>query len=138
MPDARDLCNKAVELAESGQYDEALDLVNKIIKLDGNNANVWYNHGIILFKMCRYRDALNSFAQAADIDPNFSEAWYNKGTSLMEFGKYIEAIRAFDKVLKINPHDGRAREQRNLAQNKIMGSVSFSPESAGRQTKLSK
>jgi len=29
MPDARDLSNRAVELAESGQYDKALDLVNK-------------------------------------------------------------------------------------------------------------
>ena len=138
MPDAHDLCNKAVELAEQGRYDEALDLVNKEIKLDSNNANVWYNHGIILFKMCRYRDALNSFAQAADIDPNFSEAWYNKGTSLMELGKYLEAIRAFDKVLKINLHDGRAREQQSLAQKKIMESVSFSQVSVGRQTKLSK
>ena len=44
MPDASDLCNKAVELAESCQYEETLDLVNKGIKLDGNNANSWYNH----------------------------------------------------------------------------------------------
>ncbi|MDO8872172.1 MAG: ATP-binding protein [Methanoregula sp.] len=56
MPDARDLSNTAVELAESGQYDEALALVNKGIKLDSNNANSWYNKGIILFKMCRYQD----------------------------------------------------------------------------------
>lgn len=33
MPDARDLSNRAVELAEAGQYEEALDLVNKGIKL---------------------------------------------------------------------------------------------------------
>ena len=56
----------------------------------------------------------------------------------MELGKYLEAIRVFDKVLKINPYDGRAREQQSLAQKKIRESVSFSPESAGRQTKLSK
>jgi len=79
MPDAHNLCNKAVELAESGQYDEELDLVNKGIKLDGKNANAWYNKGIIFFKMGRYQDALNSFRQAADIDPEFTEAWNNKG-----------------------------------------------------------
>jgi len=136
MPDARDLSNRVVELAESGQYDEALALVNKGIKLDGNNANVWYNKGIILFKMCRYQDALNSFAQAADIDPEFTEAWYNKGMALMCSGKYLEAIRVFDKVLKIHPYDVRARDQVDQAQKKIMESGSFSPLPSKDQTKL--
>ena len=138
MPDARDLSNRAVELAESGQYDEALALVNKGIKLDSNNANSWYNKGIIHFKMCRYQDAINSFSQAADIDPEFTEAWYNKGMALMCSGKYLEAIRAFNKVLKIHPHDDRAREQLDLAQRKIMESGgSFSQSSPEKdQTKL--
>ena len=139
MPDARDLSNRAVELAESGQYDEALALVNKGIKLDANNANAWYNKGIIHFKMGRYQDAINSFSQAADIDPEFTEAWYNKGMALMCSGKYLEAIRAFNKLLKIHPHDERAREQLDLAQRKIMESGSFSPSSPENdQTKLIK
>ncbi|GAB6285251.1 MAG: hypothetical protein STSR0009_14520 [Methanoregula sp.] len=40
----------AHELAESGQYAKALELVNKDIKTDANNANAWYNKGILLFK----------------------------------------------------------------------------------------
>jgi len=138
MPGARDLSNRAVELAESGQYDEALDLISRGIKLDANNANTWYNKGIILFKMCRYQDALNSFAQATDIDPEFTEAWYNKGMALMNLGRNLSAIRAFDKVLKINSHDKRAREQRDLAQKKIVESISFFPQSNEKQTKLIK
>jgi len=39
MPDARDLSSKAVERAEQGRFDEVLDLVNKLVKLDANNAN---------------------------------------------------------------------------------------------------
>ena len=138
MPDARDLSNRAVELAESVQYDKALDLVNKGIKIDANNANMWYNKGIILFKMGRYQDALNSFAQAADIDPEFTEAWYNKGMALMELGKNLDAIRAFDKLLKIHPHDEQAREQLDQAQKKIMESGSFSSSSPEKQMKLFK
>ncbi|MDO9033815.1 MAG: tetratricopeptide repeat protein [Methanoregula sp.] len=66
MPNARELSHRVVELAESGQFDKALDLVNKGIKVDGNNANVWYNKGIILFKMCRYQDALNALVVSQD------------------------------------------------------------------------
>jgi tetratricopeptide (TPR) repeat protein len=138
MPKARDVSNKAVKLAEKGRYDEALVLVNKAIKLDGDNADVWYNSGTILFKMCRYRDALNSFAQVTDIDPGFTEAWYNKGMALVSLGKHLEAIHAFDKVLKIDPRDRRAREQLNRAQKNVMSSSSFSPRFKEGQTKLSK
>jgi len=136
MPDVRDFSTRAGERDESGLYDEALDLVNRGLKTDSNNADAWYHRGVILFKMCRYQDALNSFAQATDIDPDFTEAWYCKGMALMHHGKYIEATRAFDKVLKIDPHDEQAREQRDLAQKKIMESCSISPQSAERQTKL--
>jgi tetratricopeptide (TPR) repeat protein len=138
MPDARDLSNRAVELAESGQYDKALDLMNMGIKKDANNANAWYNKGIIFFKMYRYQEALNSFAQATDIDPEFTEAWYYKGMVLMNLQKYLDAIRAFEKLLKLDPHNKRARNQLELAQKKIVESISFFPQSMEKQTKLIK
>jgi len=138
MSDVRGLSDKAHELAESGQYEEALDLVQREIKTDANNANAWYNQGVILFKMCRYQDARNSFAQAADIDPEFAEAWYNKGIALVHLGKYPEAIRVFDKVLTITPGNNEARHQRDLALEKIMESVKGSPQSPKNQTKLFK
>ncbi|MDD3136592.1 MAG: tetratricopeptide repeat protein [Methanoregula sp.] len=78
MPDVRELSDQALELAGSGQYEKAPELVHTAIKLDANNPNLWYHPGIILSKMGRYLDARNSFAQAADIDPGFAEAWYNK------------------------------------------------------------
>ncbi len=140
MPDTRDLSNEALELAGSGQTEKALELINKEIKTDANNPNAWYNKGQILSKMGRFQDARNAFAQAADIDPAFAEAWYNKGIALMNLSKYLEAIRAFDKAIALNPDDSEARQQRVLAQEKIMGSVKSSPSpfSSGKQTKLFK
>ena len=136
MPEARELSDKALGLAESGHYEEALDLISKGINIDANNANAWYNKGIILFRMCRYQDALNSFSQAADIDPEFTEAWVNKGVALMELGKNLAAIRAFDKAIAIDPGDSQARHYRDLAQKKIIESSSFSPPPSKDQTKL--
>jgi len=138
MPDAHELSDKALGLAESGHYEEALVLISKGINIDANNANLWYNKGIILFKMCRYQDALNSFSQAADIDPGFTEAWVNKGVVLMELGKNLAAIRAFDKAIAIDSGDSQARHYRDLAQKKIIESSSFSPSPSKDQTKLFK
>lgn len=138
MPDSRELSDKALGLAESGHYEEALDLISKGINIDANNANLWYNKGIILFKMCRYQDSLNSFSQAGDIDPEFTEAWVNKGVALLELGKNLAAIRAFDKAIAIDPGDSQARHYRDLAQKKIIEFSSFSPQSTEKQTKLIK
>ena len=49
MYNVRGLSDKAHELAEAGQYEKALELVNREIKTDANNANAWYNKGILLF-----------------------------------------------------------------------------------------
>jgi Flp pilus assembly protein TadD len=61
MPDVRELSDQALELAGSGQYEKAPELVHTAIKLDANNPNLWYHPGIILSKMGRYLDARNSF-----------------------------------------------------------------------------
>ncbi|MDD5025020.1 MAG: tetratricopeptide repeat protein [Methanoregula sp.] len=136
MPDVQGLSAKALELAEAGHYEQALDLVSREIKTDANNANAWYNKGIILFKMGRFQDARNSFAQATDIDPAFAEAWYNKGIALMNLEKYFEAIRAFDKAIAVNSNDPDARHQRDLAQKKIMESCGGKNPVGTNQTRL--
>ncbi len=140
MPDARELCDSAIELAEQGNYDEAILVMNSAIRMDSNNPNTWYNKGIILYKQRKYLDAVNSFGQAADIDPGFTEAWYNKGLALAALGKYLEAIHAFDKILSINRKDNLTLFQRNLVLEKMSASHALpgnTPDQA-HQTKLFK
>ena len=59
MPNVRGLSELAHELAEAGNTTRHSKLVSKEIKTDANNANAWYNKGILLFKMCQYLDARN-------------------------------------------------------------------------------
>ena len=74
MPDARDLSNRAVELAESGQNDEALALVNKAIKLYANNANSWYNKGMALMCSGKNLEAIRAFNKLLKIHPHDERA----------------------------------------------------------------
>jgi tetratricopeptide (TPR) repeat protein len=138
MPEARTFFNDAIELAEQGRYEEALDLVNKEIKIDSNNANAWYNRGIILYKDGKYQDALNSFGQAADIDPAFTDALYNKGITLMKIGKYNQAIRTFDAALKQNPGDLRVRTAGKQALAALLVKITPASPATDIQTRLVK
>ena len=71
MPDIRILCDRAIERAGQGRFDEAILVMNSVIRTDANNPNIWYNKGLILHKQEKYPDAVNCFAQAADINPGF-------------------------------------------------------------------
>jgi len=138
MPNARELCDDAIESAERGDYPEAIRQMNAAIRMDSNNPSLWYNKGIILYKQGNFPDAVNSFGQAADIDPGFAEAWYNKGLALAAVGKYHGAIHAFDKALAINRNDKQALFHRNIALEKLSASGISPPDhpDRSRQSKL--
>jgi tetratricopeptide (TPR) repeat protein len=119
MPDTRDLFSEATERAELGRLDEALTLFQALLKTNSNNATIWNNLGIILFRQGKYRDAVNAFGQATDTDPEFTNAWYNKSLALIHLGKETEALRALDKAIKLNPRDAEAQSQRALIVRKM-------------------
>ena len=131
MPDAFDLFNKATELAEQDQLDEALTIFQALLKSDSNNASIWNNIGIIQFRQEKYLDAVNAFGQAVDIDPHFTNALFNKSLALVNLGKDIEALKALDNVLKISPYDTEAQSQRALITRK-MAQVSDTQKSDSR------
>ena len=119
MPDSQDLFTQATELVELGRLDEALAIFQALLKTDSNNATVWNNLGIILFRQGKYREAVNAFGQVTEINPQFANAWFNKSLALVHLGKDTEALRALDKVLKLNPRDKETQSQRALIVRKM-------------------
>ena len=137
MPDAPDLFNEATELAELGRLDEALVIFQALLKTDSNNATIWNNVGIILFRQGKYRDAVNAFGQATDTDPVFTNAWFNKSLSFVHLGKETEALRALDKAITLNPRDKEAQSQRALIVRKMaQGSDSGKTDPQSAQSHL--
>ena len=116
MPDSQDLFIQATELVELGQLEDVPALFQTLLNTDSNNATLWNNTGIILFRQGKYREALNAFGQASDTDPEFKNAWFNKSLALVHLGKYSEALRALDKVLKLNTRDKEVQSQREYSE----------------------
>jgi len=138
MPDTRELCTSAIELAGQGNFDEAIRLMNSAIRIDANNANIWYNKGLILYKQGKYVDAANCFAQAADIDPGFIDALYNKGITLMKLEKYNQAIRVFDAIIKQEPKNRQARTAWKQANEALLTKIAPVSPASEIQTRLVK
>jgi tetratricopeptide (TPR) repeat protein len=67
MPDARELRNTAFEFTKQGKYDEAIQLIDSVIKIDSNSAIAWPNRGIILHRRGKYLKRACSFFSDATI-----------------------------------------------------------------------
>ncbi len=52
-----------------------------------DNADIWFNRGIVLSKMGRYAEAIRSYDRALAIDPDDTDIWRNRGDTLVHGGE---------------------------------------------------
>lgn len=91
------------QFLKQGQYLEALDMINKALILNPNDAIAWNNKGSALDSLGQYLEAIRAFDRTIELDPNYATGWNNKGWALYNLGQYQESIRALDKALLLNP-----------------------------------
>lgn len=99
--------NKARALNNSGQHQEALDLINEVLARKPDEAKYWNQKSIVLFRLERYNEALAAAGKALDLEGNYLDAWINKGIVLAHLGHEQEATDAFNFVLQ---HDSSQPE----------------------------
>jgi predicted O-linked N-acetylglucosamine transferase (SPINDLY family) len=89
--------------SQLGKHENAVDLIDKALKIKPTFAEALVNRGNALQELKRYEDALDSFDRAITIKPQFPVAWSNRGNALKELGRYEEALASFDKALATTP-----------------------------------
>ncbi|MBI4667074.1 MAG: tetratricopeptide repeat protein [Nitrospinae bacterium] len=62
-----------IALRKKGQFDEALKVYQRAIKLEPENEVLYFNVGRLLMEQAFYRDAAEYFRKALDLDPEFAE-----------------------------------------------------------------
>ena len=72
------------------------------------DAEAWYNKGIILDDLDRLQEAIDCYDRALEINPRLAKAWNNKGIALYDLGKHQETLSCYDMALEINPRYAEA------------------------------
>jgi Flp pilus assembly protein TadD len=90
-------------MAALGKLYEASIAYRQSLRLDPDQADLWYNLGNVLHKGGAYEDAAAAFREALTRIPNNADAWNNLGNSLYSLGRTDEAIDAFNKALALQP-----------------------------------
>jgi tetratricopeptide (TPR) repeat protein len=79
---------KALELHEKGQLQEAIKLYKKAAALDPRWPLPLYNLGLLFKNICRWKESLKYNHLATTVDPKHEAAWWNLGIAATALGRW--------------------------------------------------
>ena len=92
-----------IDLYNQGQFQEALNQANKLLRLFSNSVSLHNICGVTNRMLGRYNAAVDNYKQALRINPGNADICYNMGISLKQTGDLDLALDAFKQALNINP-----------------------------------
>jgi tetratricopeptide (TPR) repeat protein len=110
---------RAIAYFERGDYEKALEDLDKFLELNPDHASAWDNRGVTLERLGRYEEALGSYDKAIELNPTHANAWYNRGVTLESLGRHEEALSSYDKAIELNPTDASAWNNRGVTLERL-------------------
>ncbi len=98
----------------ANEYEKALDVYEKVVKLNPDWNGGWYIRGRLMLFLERYQEAIASFDKAIEIDPDDHESLLIRGFLLLILRRHSEALDSFRKVLEVKPDDYKESYVREL------------------------
>ena len=100
---------------QEGDYEGALDVLRRVVRLSGNRAVAYFNMGVALRELGRSDEEIAAYDQALVLHPGFFEALFNRGTALHAMGRHGDALASFDEAIAIRPECAEAFNNRGNA-----------------------
>jgi Flp pilus assembly protein TadD/SAM-dependent methyltransferase len=146
MDDKAAMIRQASELFQCGRREDAVSVLDRLIRLDPASAEVHSALGVLLQQLGRSEEALASLQRAVALKPRYPQAWSNLGCVLRTIGRLDEAAEAFGKAVAQAPRLAEAwqnlgnletqRGRHGEAAACFRRAVAFAPESAAAWANL--
>ena len=104
IQDQNTIFNKALELQQKGDIQEAINLYNLSIKNGYKDERVLLNLAGIYHMNKKYNEAIQLYDQLIDQNPNSPKALSNLGLLCKEIGEYEVSENFFRQSLNLNPN----------------------------------
>ncbi len=95
----------ALDFFEQGQYDKALQQIDKAIKNSPNNPDFYSTKGVFLHRMNDIVHAIDAYQSAIKVAPDHTFSHYNLGLIYMKLNKVVQAIQEWEAVIHVKPRD---------------------------------
>ena len=127
----------SILLADNGFNEEALSNLQYLTKYFPNDAEIFYNIGILYEKQKDYENAKKAYNKAIELSPQ-EDFYYNLGEVLVSLEEWDDAINAFKTVLKTDVKDGNSyfnlglcyyrKDEINVATDMFQKAVELNPK----------
>ncbi|MGO8702727.1 MAG: tetratricopeptide repeat protein [Candidatus Brocadiia bacterium] len=99
----------------AGDYEGALQCLDRALKLPGDEANARSDRGVVCQNLHRYAEALSDFNRAIVLKPNFADAYDNRANLYLATGRFQLAVDDCDCAIALEPDSPRPYNNRGLA-----------------------
>ncbi len=96
------LLRQAIQVLERGDFNEAQQRLEAILKTHPNHAEALSFLGILYEKKGEVDKGIPFALKAVSLDPNYGYFYYNLGIIYRRAGMYQKALEAYDRALKLN------------------------------------
>ena len=95
--------NRGAAYLNQGEYDLALDDLNRSVRLDPEAPLAYYNRGATYFFVKDYRKAIADLTRALRLNKSHPTSYLYRGRSYVELDQYDAAVRDFTAGLRLEP-----------------------------------
>ena len=103
-----DSLRQALELFNSGKYQESFDLVSRYLQQVPNSPTAYKLLGMNQYMLGHPREALASVTHATELAPNDADASYYLGRLYFSTDNIPAALRIFERTIALDPSNVRA------------------------------
>lgn len=104
--------NRGNAYDEIGEYDKALDDMNKAIELNSNDAEVYCNRGIVYENLGDSQAALMDYNKAIELNPNYAAPFNNRATIYLKQHRTELALADIRKAFELEKEDAEQYDTR--------------------------
>ena len=108
------ILKSAIQKHKKHQIRAALSGYKKVITIQPEWSEPYYNQGLAYGELHNYQQALISFNKALQLEPNNDSAYFNRGIAYYELGNYPAALKDFDRTIDLVPGDAKSYLNRAL------------------------
>jgi tetratricopeptide (TPR) repeat protein len=105
----------AADLADKGEYDQAITEWRELLAANPDDARIHSNLGSALAQVGQYAEAISEFEKALDRNAQYREIYHNLGRTLLAAGRPDDAIKIIRKGLELYPESPDLHDHLGLA-----------------------
>lgn len=99
---------------EKGDLDRAIAGCDQAIAPDSQDAQAYYNRGVICAQSGDLEGAMRDFDKAIELNPDYGAAYHDRGNTYGAMGDLEQAIRDHDRAIELDPDNAHAYYSRGL------------------------